>query len=101
MPADPSADRRPVDAPPAADTSPAVDASADARPADASVVVNGEAREAAGSTVVGLVGALGLPEDGRGVAVAIGGEVVPRGAWAARVLRAGEHVEVLTAMQGG
>jgi sulfur carrier protein len=44
---------------------------------------------------------LGLPADGRGVAVAIGGEVVPRGAWASRTLAAGEHVEVLVAMQGG
>ncbi|MGX6448423.1 sulfur carrier protein ThiS, partial [Patulibacter sp. S7RM1-6] len=52
-------------------------------------------------TVAELVVALGLPEDGRGVAVAIGGEVVPRGAWAGRTLVDGEHVEVLTAMQGG
>jgi sulfur carrier protein len=65
------------------------------------VTVNGEERPAAGSTVIALIGELGLPEDGRGVAVAIGGEVVPRGTWAARELRAGEHVEVLTAMQGG
>jgi sulfur carrier protein len=65
------------------------------------VTVNGEERPAAGSTVIALVADLGLPEDGRGVAVAIGGEVVPRGTWAARTLQAGEHVEVLTAMQGG
>ncbi|WP_022927160.1 sulfur carrier protein ThiS [Patulibacter americanus] len=65
------------------------------------VTVNGEERPAAGSTVIGLVADLGLPEDGRGVAVAIGGEVVPRGAWSSRTLQAGEHVEVLTAMQGG
>ena len=65
------------------------------------VTVNGEERPAAGRTVIALVSDLGLPEDGRGVAVAIGGEVVPRRTWEARTLRAGEHVEVLTAMQGG
>jgi sulfur carrier protein len=65
------------------------------------VTVNGEERPAVGRTVIALVGDLGLPEDGRGVAVAIGGEVGPRGTWASRTLQAGEHVEVLTAMQGG
>ena len=65
------------------------------------VTVNGEERPAAGRTVLALVADLGLPEDGRGVAVAIAGEVVPRGTWATRTLQAGEHVEVLTAMQGG
>jgi sulfur carrier protein len=65
------------------------------------VQVNGEDRDVAGRTVTELVGELGLPADGRGVAVAIDGEVLPRGTWAARELVAGEHVEVLTAMQGG
>ncbi|WP_406072845.1 sulfur carrier protein ThiS [Micromonospora sp. NBC_01638] len=37
----------------------------------------------------------------RGVAVAVNGEVVPRAGWPARVLRAGDRVEVLTAAQGG
>ncbi|WP_210495529.1 sulfur carrier protein ThiS [Patulibacter sp. SYSU D01012] len=69
-------------------------------PAEA-VVVNGAPREVAGRTVAELVALLGLPADGRGVAVAIGGEVVPRGTWAGRALAGGEHVEVLTAMQGG
>ncbi|MDO9407598.1 sulfur carrier protein ThiS [Patulibacter sp.] len=70
-------------------------------PETATVHVNGEPREAAGRSVTELVVDLGLPEDGRGVAVAIAGEVVPRGTWSARSLVAGEHVEVLVAMQGG
>jgi sulfur carrier protein len=70
-------------------------------PDPATVRVNGEERDAAGRSVAELVVDLGLPADGRGVAVAIGGEVVPRGAWASRTLAAGEHVEVLVAMQGG
>lgn len=70
-------------------------------PDPATVRVNGEDREAVGRSVAELVVDLGLPADGRGVAVAIGGEVVPRGAWRGRTLLAGEHVEVLVAMQGG
>jgi sulfur carrier protein len=66
-----------------------------------SVSVNGEPREVAGRSVAELVVEMGLPADGRGVAVAIAGEVVPRGTWSARTLRADEHVEVLVAMQGG
>ena len=37
----------------------------------------------------------------RGVAVALDGEVVPRGEWAATALRDGQKVEVLAAIQGG
>jgi sulfur carrier protein len=37
----------------------------------------------------------------RGVAVAVDGEVVTRRAWGARVLAAGEQVEVLSIAQGG
>jgi sulfur carrier protein len=65
------------------------------------VSVNGEPREVAGRSVSDLVVDMGLPADGRGVAVAIGGEVVARGTWPTRTLAAGEHVEVLVAMQGG
>jgi sulfur carrier protein len=37
----------------------------------------------------------------RGVAVAVGAEVVPRSEWDARPLAAGDRVEVLNAIQGG
>ena len=36
-----------------------------------------------------------------GVAAAVNGDVVPRGSWAATLLRAGDQVEVVTAVQGG
>ena len=36
-----------------------------------------------------------------GVAAAVNGDVVPRGSWAATLLRDGDHVEVVTAVQGG
>lgn len=65
------------------------------------VTVNGEPRDAAGRTVADLLVELETAADGRGVAVAIDGEVVLRGDWPRRTLRAGERVEVLTAIQGG
>jgi thiazole synthase len=47
------------------------------------------------------VRASGAGEGGRGVAVAVDGEVVPRGEWERTVLREGQAVEVLAAIQGG
>ena len=54
-----------------------------------------------GATVAELLAELGVEPQARGVAVAVGGEVVPRGDWATRAVRDGERVEALTAMQGG
>jgi len=66
------------------------------------VTINGSDHDLpSGSTVADAVRAAGAPEDGRGVAVALAGEVVPRGEWAGRVLADGEQVEVLHAVQGG
>ena len=55
------------------------------------IELNGEVRELAA----------GAPEDRRGVAVALDGEVVPRGEWERTALRDGQAVEVLAAIQGG
>ena len=66
------------------------------------VTLNGERRALPEpATVVAAVQASGAPQDGRGVAVAVDGLVVPRGAWKATELREGQHVEVLQAVQGG
>ena len=66
------------------------------------VVLNGERRELEeGATVRSVVSAAGAPEEGRGVAVALDGEVVPRGRWDEVALRDGQHVEVVRAVQGG
>lgn len=66
------------------------------------VVLNGEARELRdGANVADAVEASGAPAEGRGVAVAVDGEVVPRGAWATTNLNEGQRVEVLQAVQGG
>jgi sulfur carrier protein len=64
------------------------------------VTVNGERRELPEeATVASLVEQLSAPP--RGVAVAIDGEVVPRGRWAATMLPEGARVEVVAAIQGG
>jgi sulfur carrier protein len=64
------------------------------------VKLNGEPRELPdGSTVAQAVAELtGAPA---GVAAAVNGEVVPRGSWAATLLRDADQVEVVTAVQGG
>jgi sulfur carrier protein len=66
------------------------------------VTVNGSDRELqSGATVAELVNAMGARADGRGVAVALATEVVPRSQWPTTVLSAGDRIEVLIAVQGG
>jgi sulfur carrier protein len=66
------------------------------------VILNGEPRDLPqGATVLDAVGASGAPSEGQGVAVAVDGEVVPRGAWEAIELANDQRVEVLQAVQGG
>ena len=66
------------------------------------IVVNGEQRELApGTTIRALLEALEVPGGGRGVAVAVDAEVVPRGEWETTELDDGARVEVLRAIQGG
>lgn len=64
------------------------------------VRVNGTEREVPdGATVTELLAALGVP--GRGVAVAVDGQVVVRTEHYTKVVPDGADVEVLTAVQGG
>jgi sulfur carrier protein len=64
------------------------------------VKLNGEPCELPdGSTIMQAVAA--LTGAATGVAAAVNGDVVPRGAWAATLLRDGDQVEVVTAVQGG
>jgi sulfur carrier protein len=66
------------------------------------VTINGERHELPdGATVEAAVRAAGVPEGGRGVAVALDGEVVPRGEWQGTLVGAGQELEVLQAVQGG
>jgi sulfur carrier protein len=66
------------------------------------VLLNGETAElAAGATLQAAVESLDLPASGRGVAVAVDAEVVPRTQWDTHELTEGARVEVLRAIQGG
>lgn len=66
------------------------------------VLVNGAETELLdGATVQVALEALELPAQGRGVAVAVDAEVVPRGQWTAHELHDGARVEILRAIQGG
>lgn len=66
------------------------------------VVLNGEGRDLEdGATVRQAVTATGAPSEGRGVAVALDGEVVPRRRWDDLPLQEGQRVEVVQAVQGG
>lgn len=66
------------------------------------VLLNGETAELAeGATVRAAVDRLDLPASGRGVAVAVDAEVVPRTQWDSHELTEGARVEILRAIQGG
>jgi len=66
------------------------------------IELNGEPRDLPeGATLAEAVRESGVESGGRGVAVALEGEVVPHGEWEATVLREGQQVEVLAAIQGG
>lgn len=64
------------------------------------VTLNGEARSLpAGTTVAEVVAT--LDRGPAGIAVARNGEVVLRSTWSETVVAHGDHLEVLTAVQGG
>ena len=66
------------------------------------VTLNGEPRDLhAGARVREAVAASGAAPDARGLAVAVDGEVVPRGDWDRVELREGQRVEIVQAVQGG
>ena len=64
------------------------------------VKLNGEPRELPAGQHGGA-GDAELTAAASGVAAAVNGDVVPRGSWAATLLRDGDQVEVVTAVQGG
>ncbi len=67
----------------------------------AAIRVNGSLEPLAAETVAALLRARGVDPQGRGVAVALNGAVVPRGAWATTQLNAGDAIEIVQAKQGG
>ena len=64
------------------------------------LTVNGQPQDApAGATVAQVVAT--VTGQRSGVAAAVNGEVVPRRDWPGTTLQDGDHVEVVTAVQGG
>jgi sulfur carrier protein len=64
--------------------------------------LNGEERDLpAGVSLAQAIEAAGAPPGRRGIAVALDGEVVPRQRWDVTELADGQHIEVVTAVQGG
>jgi len=63
------------------------------------VIVNGEPREIAASSVDALLRELDY--QGTHFAIAVNYDVVPRGAWAATQIKTGDEIEIITPRQGG
>ncbi len=72
-----------------------------AAPSKVGIFVNDQPHGLDGpATLMAVLEGMGLAGR-RGVAAAVNGEVVPRGAWAARALSEGDRVVVIRATQGG
>lgn len=66
------------------------------------IVLNGKPhRLPSDQSLADLIAERSLPPSGRGVAVALDGDVVAMTAWTSTRLRAGQRVEILVAAQGG
>jgi sulfur carrier protein len=66
------------------------------------LTVNGKEVEAEpGIAVEGLLAVSLQTESRDGIAVAVNGEVVPKGSWRQRNLQEGDSVEIIRAVQGG
>ena len=69
---------------------------------DCSVTVNGESGEVpVDVTIDALLSHLGRDPEMPGVAVAVNDTVVRRADWTKTMLKKGDHVEIITASQGG
>ena len=66
------------------------------------VLINGEEVELSdGASAQDAAVAAGVEPERRGVAVALDGEVIPRGRLAETILRQGQRIEVVSAIGGG
>jgi len=65
------------------------------------ILVNGQTRPLRVEVLADLLVECGIDPQGQGIAVAVDGTVVRRGAWRSHRLRGGEEVEVVGAVQGG
>ena len=63
------------------------------------VIVNGEQREIASSSIDTLLGE--LEYEGTHFAIALNYDVLPRSRWAQTALKNGDEIEIITPRQGG
>lgn len=68
---------------------------------EASIKVNGASEPLVATTLAALLAEKAADTFERGIAVALNGAVVPRAAWPATRLCAGDAVEIVRAKQGG
>jgi sulfur carrier protein len=68
---------------------------------EATINVNGQTEPLAAGSLEALLTEKAVDTGQRGIAVALNGAVVPRAAWPATQLRAGDSVEIVRARQGG
>jgi sulfur carrier protein len=68
---------------------------------EATISVNGKTEALAAASLEALLAEKAVDTSQRGIAVALNGAVVPRAAWPATRLRAGDNVEIVRARQGG
>ncbi|CAN5537385.1 sulfur carrier protein ThiS [soil metagenome] len=67
-----------------------------------SIQINGEPQDVpAGLSIADLLRRLGRDPEVPGIAVALGGGVVPRAKWSDTLVEDGADVEIVTAIQGG
>ena len=69
--------------------------------AEAVICINGTIEPLAAATLAALLADKAVDTAQRGIAVALNGAVVPRAAWQSTPLKAGDHVEIVRARQGG
>jgi len=63
--------------------------------------INGEGAQLSAATLAQLLAQNGIDIDGKGIAVALNGKVVPRQAWMETRLSPGDDVEIVRVRQGG
>ncbi|BAJ50865.1 thiamine biosynthesis protein ThiS [Candidatus Caldarchaeum subterraneum] len=65
------------------------------------VKINGRDMVCVGKTISQVLVSVGVDPARQGIAVAVNGEVVPRSMWGRVRLKAGDIVEIVTAVAGG
>ena len=63
--------------------------------------INGEGAQLSAATLAELLAQNGIDIDGKGIAVALNGQVVRRQAWMETKLAPGDDVEIVRVRQGG